>query len=365
MTDLLDARRDRLDAYLADNDLAAVWFAQPNSFAWLTGGDNVVSRGGSVGVAAAGYDGDSFRAVTNNIEAQRLLDEELPDAFSVETFQWYESDLAEALESRSPNPAAADFDVPGFEAVDASAVRQPLTGGDVDLYRALGHEAAAAMESVARELEPEDTEHEVAAALRIGLESRDIRAPVSLVGGSERAPRYRHYTPKHVELGDYALLSVTAERDGLFASLTRTVAFDEPDWLAERTEKAMTVSSTALAATQAVAREGGTAGDVFGHVQDAYAAVDYPDEWQLHHQGGAAGYAGREWKATPTSEATVYAPMAYAWNPTVQGAKAEDTVLVTDEGFEVLTTTGNWETRAVDAEGFDVSVPQHEILRVD
>ncbi|SEO66623.1 Xaa-Pro aminopeptidase [Halogranum amylolyticum] len=364
MTEFLDSRVDRLDAYLDEHDLEAVWFARPNSFAWLTGGDNVVDAAGDVGVAAAGYDGD-LHLVTDNIEAPRLVDEEVPDEFAVETVQWYESSLAEAVANTSSTPAAADFDVPGFEAVDASSLRQPLTDNDVAVYRELGRDAADAVESVARELEPGDTEHEVAAALRVALSARDINAPVVLVGGEERAQQYRHYTPQVAELGGYALLSVTAERNGLCASLTRTVAFDPPEWLEERHEAATTVDVSALAATREVARQGGAAGDVFSAVQDAYDAVGFDGEWEHHHQGGAAGYAGREWIATPTSDDPVYAPMAYAWNPTVQGAKSEDTVLVTDDGFEILTSTGDWETQTVESVDGDVALDRHAILRLD
>ena len=364
MTDFLDSRVSRLDSYLDTHGLDAVWFARPNSFKWLTGGDNVVDYAGDIGVAAAGYDGD-LRVVTDNIEAQRLVDEEVPDEFEVEQVQWYESSLAEAVADASPTSAAADFDVPGFADVDASTLRQPLTEADIDVYRALGRDAAEAVESVARELQSDDTEHEVAAGLRIALAARDINAPVALVGGAERAQQYRHYTPQVAELGDYALLSVTAERNGLYASVTRTVAFDPPEWLDERTEKAGTVAASALGATQRVARKGGNAGDVFETVQAAYDAVGFEGEWRNHHQGGAAGFAGREWVATPTSDEDVHTPMAYAWNPTVQGAKSEDTVLVTDDGFEVLTTTGEWETREVESHDGEVAVDAHEILHLD
>ena len=75
----------RLDAYLDSRDLAAVWFARPNSFAWLTGAggrpaDNVVDRGGDIGVAAAGYDGDGITVVTDSIEGSRLAEEELAES---------------------------------------------------------------------------------------------------------------------------------------------------------------------------------------------------------------------------------------------------------------------------------------------
>jgi len=355
-------REDRLDAYLSANDLESVWFARPNGFAWLTGGNNVVDRETPVGVAAAGYDGDGVTVVTDNIEGPRLAAEELADDVAVHETEWYEDSLAEALRSYAPEPAAADFDVPGFDPVDPTSLRMPLSEDDVEANREVGQTAAAAVEAVCDEVEPGDTEHEVASALRVALSARNLEAPVVLVGGSERAQQYRHYTPQDVEIGDYVLMSVTVERDGLHASLTRTVAFDPPAWLDDRHDAAMTVEATALAATREAAADGDDAGTVFESVQDAYAAVGHEGEWKHHHQGGAAGFAGREWIATPTSDASVETPMAYAWNPTVQGAKSEDTVLVTEDGFEVLTRTGRWPTETVDAVDRDETVERHGVL---
>ncbi|SFC36962.1 Xaa-Pro aminopeptidase [Halobiforma haloterrestris] len=374
-------KRERLEAYLEAEGLDAVWFARPNSFAWLTGGSNVVDREGDTGIAAIGYerDGSTLRLVTNNVEADRLVAEELPDLepdeVVVERDPWYESSLPEQIAARvdEDESVATDVELPGRETVtvDASRLRQPLTEADLERYRALGRETARAVESVCRELQSGDTEHEVASALRVALSARGIEAPVVLVGGGERARRYRHYTPTEAELGDYALVSVTAERAGLHASCTRTVAFDPPAWLEERHEAAARVEATALAATQMAATSGGseagtdtdvdvdagtgasasagTAGDVFAAIQAAYDAVGHDGEWEHHHQGGAAGFDGREWVATPDHEAPVTAPMAYAWNPTVQGAKSEDTVLVTDEHVEALTATGDWPTTTVEA----------------
>ena len=359
----LSARTDRLDAYLDERGLEAVWFARPNGFAWLTGGDNVVDADAPTGVAAAGYDGD-LRVITDNIEADRLADEELPDAFAVESVPWHAGSLAEAVAERSPAPAAADFDVPGFEAVDGSRLRQPLTDDDVERYRELGREVAAAVETVCRNLEPDDPEYEVAAGIDISLASRDVDTPVVLVGGAERAQAYRHFTPTDAALGDYALVSVTAERAGLYASMTRTVAFDAPDWFEDRHRAAARVEATALRATEAAAA--GTlsgddadgeasdsdapdsAGDVFAAIREAYDAVGFEGEWENHHQGGAAGFAGREWFASPDGDEPVRRPMGYAWNPTVRGTKSEDTHLVAPDLTERLTKTGRWPTHEVD-----------------
>ena len=356
---------DRLDQYLQTAGLEAVWFARPNSFAWLTGGgDNVVDREGEVGVAAAGYDGDEIRVVTDNIEAPRLREEELDDGVPVETVDWHAESLAEAVAGTSPTPAAADFDVPGLESVDATPLRQPLTDAQVEQYRALGRDAAAAVETVARKVEPSHTELDVTGVLRQELESRGIAAPVVLVGSAERAQSYRHYTSTDTELGDYALMSVTAQRDGLHVSTTRSVAFDPPEWFTERTRKAARVETSALAATRAVGQAGGTAGDVFEAIQDAYAEVGWEGEWRNHHQGGAAGFAGREWIATPGHGADVVLPQGYAWNPTVAGAKSEDTHLVSADGVELLSATGDWPTETVSAVGHDLELPRHAVLEL-
>jgi len=356
---------DRLDQYLGTAGLEAVWFARPNSFAWLTGGgDNVVDRAGDIGVAAAGYDGEEIRVVTDNIEAQRLRDEELGSDVPVETFDWHAKSLADAVAETSPTPAAADFDVPGFEPVDATHLRQPLTDAQLEQYRELGRDTADAVEAVARNVEPSHTELDVTAVLRQKLEGRGIATPVVLVGSAERAQSYRHYTSTDAELGDYALISVTAQRNGLHVSTTRAVAFDPPAWLAERTRKATRVETSALAATQAVGREGGTAGDVFAAIQDAYAEVGWEGEWQNHHQGGAAGFAGREWIATPGHESEVALPQGYAWNPTIDGAKSEDTYLVSDDDIELLSATGDWPTETVSAVGYDLELPRHTVLEL-
>jgi Xaa-Pro aminopeptidase len=361
MSHPLPSRVERLDSLLAARSLSAVWFARPNAFAWLTGGDNVVDRTADAGVAAAGYDGEQVTVVTNNIERNRLQEEELPESVAVESYDWYESTLTEAVEVTSPTPAAADFDVPGFDDLSGIELRQPLVEADIERYRALGEEVAEAVEAVCRSATPETTEREAAAKLRGRRAEVGIETPVALVGGSQRAPRHRHLTPTETPIEGYAVVSVTAQRDGLFASCTRTVAFDPPAWLEARHEVATRVEATALAATRAVGTTGGQAAAVFEQIQDAYEELGWAGEWRNHHQGGAAGFAGREWIATPDSEAPVRLPMAYAWNPTVEGAKSEDTVLVSESGYETL-TEDEWPTKRVDTVGFDEQFDRPAVL---
>jgi len=353
---------ERVAEWLEVHDAEIAWFARPNNFSWLTRGDNRISTAAETGAAAVSHDGESLTVLTNTIEADRLREEELPPGTGVESFPWYESVLGEAVAERSPGPAVADFDVPGLGRIDAADLRQPLHEDAIEAYRSLSRDVVGAVESVLHDAAPTDTEREVAARLQQALTARGITTPVVLVGSGERAQAYRHYTVQDEPLGEYALVSVTSEREGLYTSLTRTVAFDAPDWLAARTEAAMRVEATALAATRAFGSESGRAKDVFGAIQDAYAAVGHDGEWKRHHQGGAAGYAGREWVATPDNDVPVRLPMAFAWNPTVQGAKSEGTALVSADGIELLTEPDDWPTREAEAVGYDLTLERPAVL---
>lgn len=86
----------------------------------------------------------------------------------------------------------------------------------------------------------------------------------------------------------------------------------------------------------------------------ATIAESYPrhgfdaDEWRRHHQGGPTGFNGRDPRAGPSSSDTVAAGQAFAWNPTAPGSKIEDTMLLGEDGFEVLTRDGDWPTVIVE-----------------
>ena len=56
--------------------------------------------------------------------------------------------------------------MPGFESIDAGSLRQLLTDGDIERYRTLDIDAAAAVERVCRDCFSTDTERAVVASLR-------------------------------------------------------------------------------------------------------------------------------------------------------------------------------------------------------
>jgi antitoxin VapB len=138
-------------------------------------------------------------------------------------------------------------------------------------------------------------------------------------------------------LGAFCLLAATAEREGLYVSMTRVLAFGTPPRrLEERVRAAAEVDAAVLEAS----RPGRTLGELLDVLAEAYARHGFPEEWRKHHQGGLTGYRGREVFATPANPTRLPDACAVAWNPSVTGGgKSEDTVLVTGEGVEVVTAT--------------------------
>ena len=137
------------------------------------------------------------------------------------------------------------------------------------------------------------------------------------------------------------MLILGGRQQGLICSITRLIHFGRlSDELRQKQQATATVDATLIAHT----RPGATLGEIFAHGQAAYAATGFGDEWQLHHQGGAAGYDGREYLGLPGAPEVVQAGQVFSWNPSITGTKSEDTVLVGDQGNEVLTAIAGWPT---------------------
>ena len=273
-------------------------------------------RGRPVAAGSSPYtvvvDEDRAQVLYQDIEASRVAAEERWEELGYEpvAYPWFE-----------PPPVRAGEP-------DLSSLRLALCSEEVERYRAAGAAAAAAFAEALGALRPELTELGAAGALAGRLHAAGFTTPVVLVGGEARAPVHRHPLPTAEPLGRFALLAVTAEREGLHVSLTRVVSFGPPP---DELERVVQAAAEVDAAVLGASRPGATLGELF-------------------HQGGLTGYRGREAFAGPGSPTVLPEVSAVAWNPSVtRGGKSEDTALVTAEGVEILTRTpdlGELETAA-------------------
>lgn len=351
----LAVKLERVREWLADTDLHGVALRTRANFAWFTcGGRSDVSRASDVGVATVFISADRLVLASNNIELERLAVEELGaelDAFELAEFPWYDPDgEAGVLASLSGGkPIGVDAGQGGQPiAARINALRNPLTAAEIDRYRALGALASETTESVCRQIRSGMSEHDVTAMIHEAFERQGVRVPVNLVAADERIDLRRHPIVKGQPINQRVMAVVCAERHGLIVSLTRLVHFEPLDGeLKIRHRAVCQVDAAAIVAT----RPGRRLCDVFKVIQDEYDRQGFDGEWQLHHQGGPTGYLGRDAFANPTSDVPVVTDQAYAWNPSITGTKSEDTILVTDSGFEMISEPGSdWPTVGIERE---------------
>jgi Xaa-Pro aminopeptidase len=336
----LAEKHRRVGEFLRQHGLEGVLLATLGNFAWITGGRrNQVGATTEVGPAAILVTRDAQYLVTDEVEAPRLLQEELQGRdIGTLIYPWYQTDPAEAVRRRLPGRVAVDHTVPGLDALppEFAELRWSLTQEEIARYRWLGEHAGLAMTLALFHLRPGLTEQQIAGMLAEMLISFGIQPTVLLVAADERMAQFRHPLSTERTVKQSAMLVVGARRWGLIASLTRLVHFGEPDAELRRRHLAVAgVDAAFMRATQ----PGAVAGEIFKAGMAAYAAHGYPDEWERLHQGGATGYAGREYRATPMTSHRVRNNQAFAWNPSIAGTKSEDTSLVTAAGIEVVTTT--------------------------
>jgi len=331
------SRHEKLLELMDRRNLGALLLRRSANFAWYTNGaDNRVDHASPFGVADVLITHDAEYIFTNNIEATRMRQEQTP-SFEVIEHPWYGQEIAAVREVVGEGSLGTDF--PLENALDVSSeiapLRYVLDPDALERYRRIGADAAVAVAEAANSLEPGMSEYEAAGKLAAACRDRGLFSSVLLAAADERLAHYRHPIPQGNTIERRAMLVVSAERGGLYANVTRIVNFEELDKELERRSRACEIILRRM--REEATRSGRTLADIFADCQRFYAEEGFPDQWKLHHQGGTTGYASREIIATPATLQEIRVGQAFAWNPSITGAKAEETFLLTETGPVVVT----------------------------
>jgi Xaa-Pro dipeptidase len=335
----LDAKYARLAAFMDEHGWEGILFSRHENIAWVTAG-RVEARVGPSETAVCSLlltrAGKRYCIAPNN-EAARLTAEEFAGLdYEPSIYPWADDDGCDLAHQIAGPEIASDAAHPGFYPAHITPLRTPLLPTEVERFRTLGAAVAASTTRVLKSLAPGVTEDEMAARVAADLLAQHITPTVLLMAADERILRYKHAVPRSGVLKNYGMLNLCARRWGLAISITRFVHFGPlPAALAANFEKAAAIN----AALQHATRAGATSAALYAVAASAYASAGLPDEISQHHQGGPCGYRERDWLATPDGTDIVDPVQAFAWNPSLQGAKAEDTVVLSDGSIEMLTAT--------------------------
>ena len=338
----LNAKHDKLVEWIRAQDLEGVLIRRHENIAWLTGGavEVRVLTPGETGVASllVTATGRRYYFTTEN-EAPRLHDEEFGALdFEPVLFPWYADDTMETAQRLAGVHIGSDTPGPGLISVNLYPLRASLSESEIARYRWLGAQTADATVESLHEVEPGLSEYDLEALTAANLLRRGIMPSVYLFAVDDRIYKYKHAVARGARLKKYGMLNLCSRKWGLAISITRFVHFGElPAELAARFKSAAQVNAELLDAT----RVGATSAGLFRVAQTAYTAEGFPGEEKYHHQGGPTGYGEREWVATPDGKEAVVNNQAFAWNPSIRGGKAEDTVILHDGKIELLTATSD------------------------
>ncbi len=352
---------------LSAENLGGVLLNSQANFAWLTGGksngvNSSIENGACFLFIRA--DGKKF-VLANNIEMPRMLAEEISaDEFEPIEFAWqtekssgdFVIETAKSLLNDNKNITSDLVLSPNTPTVEnlISRCRYSLTDAEIARFRSLGKDAGNVLGNIFATLEQGETELEIARKVKDLLAFYNIESVVTLVAADERIAKLRHPVPTENIWKNTLLIVVCAKRAGLIASLSRIACIGKvPDELQRKTEAVAHVFTHFLAATKV----GASGAELYKIAADAYTEKGFADEINKHHQGGAAGYKTRDWVAHPKSAEIVRKNQAFAWNPSITGTKAEETVILTDNGIEYLTASPDFPQIEIKIDGITFYSP--------
>jgi len=352
----LSTKLHRVRAWLDGSGYNAALFTGQPGLAWVTAGlEDRVSRNEEPGVVWALVDASGIHLITTNVEGKRLSEEEglAGLGLDLQATPWDRPGGLDAVARELSGDArlANDGHGPGTPEPDGLAgLRLPLTPQESARLAAMGPDCAEALEGALRDWQPAERECDLAARIAAALEKRRLLASLILVGGAERRRAFRHPVPTDAVTGRDALAIIVGLRGGLNVSCSRTVCAGVPQAdLEARHRAACAVEAAMITAT----RPGRSWESVVEVGKVAYEDAGFPGEWRAHFQGGPVGYLSREFDVVPgtASAATLITIGAgFAWNPTVQGAKSEDTFIVAGGGARSVSNTDGWPALTVDTE---------------
>jgi Xaa-Pro aminopeptidase len=277
--------------------------------------------------------------VTNKIEAPRLEAEELTGDEELIVINWFEGREAQLPKGERIGVDGAENDRVDLQS-DIETLRRSLNDYEINRFRDIGKDAAAALGEAMLDIESDMSEVEVAGEIAEELWERDLEPVVLLVAGESRIKQFRHPLPTTNPIGSIAMGVICARRKGLIASVTRLVHFGEVSTKQNETYlRLLNVEAAFLDGTKV----GATLAEAFKAGESEYLKQGFArDEWTKHHQGGPTGYLPRDFPAHEKTPQLIGLNSAIAWNPSAEGLKVEDTAITVPTGLEVITHDSKW-----------------------
>lgn len=350
----LDIKLERIRKMLNKENLDACYIKRQDNFAWLTcGGVNYIGIGetGNCGLLVTA---DQTFAVTNNIEALRMTEEEKLEELGFKVIQdiWYKEDHEVNAIKKICGEGRIGCDYQSLLGKDLSSKIQPLrfslTKEEIERYKTGGRLFSWAIEEVLAATEPGDTEIEIAGRLNQRLRKSGLQEVTIMCASDERIYKYKHPIPTNKKVCERVQLGANVRYKGLTICCTRYINFVKiEDDLKEQYGNNVVIDCTLIQNTI----PGKSYQVPFLAGKKMYEKLGFEEEFIKHHLGGPIGYVPRDYRISFSHHGMIPENQAFCWNPSLSGTKSEDTFIATKEGPIFITKPYLFPKISVDING--------------
>ena len=338
----IDAKQAAVASILETMDVESLVLLMPAHVAWFTAGLNVRGLFADSERPCIYTNGRQRWLICSNVDTQRLFDEELDQlGFQLREWQW-ESGRSDALaHATAGRKFVSDRPFPNVAMANdhLRPLLRSLSAFEQEQYRELGRFVAHAVEASARTCLPGETEEEIAGQVAHRLIHHGVEPTAISVTADDRAAKYRRSGFGPTAAMYRALIQATGQRDGLFATCARTVAFTPAP---EEFHRAYELAMKQAAIFWSLTHPGAGIGVVGQIGRQLLANTPHEFDWRLAPPGYGAGRFPAEELRRVGVEEPLAAGQAIVWQPRVGSAAVVDTLIVTENAPILVTPTDEW-----------------------
>ncbi|MAT15032.1 MAG: hypothetical protein CMJ46_07155 [Planctomyces sp.] len=353
----VERKHKQLIEFLESHNFDALLLQKPENLAWFTAGGDFTRMGSSEPAGAIFITPSARLLATNSIDAARIFDREIPGfGFQVKERPWHESPETLIEDLCRSRRVASDTGQNGTKEVSLHLknLRVGLAERECLLLRELGRQVLHAVEATARHLQRGQSESEVAAQLTHRLIKHNIAPERIQVLADGQGQRYPSWSYGNDPVERYCVISAVGRRDGLHVGVSRTVSFGAlPRSVRDAHFRVMLVQATGMYFSQ----PDWEMYEIWNRIQRIYEKFGHPLEWRRAEQASVLGYKSSEVPLVPNSQFRLEKNMALHWHPSIGAASVGDSILVKEDGFELLTPLEEWPKIKIEVKGVPIYRP--------
>ncbi len=338
----IEAKQTGLTPLLEELGCEAILLFMSAHVSWFTAGLNLRGLYAESERPGIYTNGRQRWLLCSNIDTQRLFDEELDQlGFQLKEWTW-EGGRADLLANvTAGRKIAADRPFPNLKlAIDQLRPRlRVLSWYEQSAYREMGKHIAHAVEATARNLGHGQTEVEIAGQLGHRLLRHGIEPTATSITADGRGSKYRRPGISAVPVTHTCVIQATGQRDGLYATCSRTISFGAPS---DEFRVAHDLAIKQSALYRALSLADNTIAGIGETGRGILTNTPYEFDWRLSQPGyGTGRFPAEELRRGGTDEPLVPG-QAVVWQPRVGSAAIVDTVITTSAESVIVTPPEEW-----------------------